>query len=318
MIINSHVHVNTLGNYFYYPDYNFNRFLEEMHKNKIDIAFPALNPKLELFRCPNSSKDSNNFKEHGGINSSIELKGSSNKHRIQVVEKNNHMLLQCNTCGYITYEGSIDPLRKYNQELIAITSPYRRTIKPLIYVLLCKSTIQNEIDFWENNYPNDFVGFKLHPWNDQVSVADFKVHSSKPFLIHTGIRDLESAKNAIAFAKGNPTLKVVIAHAGALDTTVLNEIGLLENVFIDCCPSTFMFESRFSALYSPEHIFAPEDIYWKVLKYLPSHKILFGTDSPWGDTQKELEVIRNLNATPKVKEQILFKNAARVYGLSLY
>ena len=62
---------------------------------------------------------------------------------------------------------------------------------------------------------------------------------------------LESAKNAIAFAKGNPTLKVVIAHAGALDTTVLNEIGLLENVFIDCCPSTFMFESRFSALYSP-------------------------------------------------------------------
>ena len=228
------------------------------------------------------------------------------------------MLLQCNTCGYITYEGSIDPLRKYNQELIAITSPYRRTIKPLIYVLLCKSTIQNEIDFWENNYPNDFVGFKLHPWNDQVSVADFKVHSSKPFLIHTGIRDLESAKNAIAFAKGNPTLKVVVAHAGALDTTVLNEIGLLENVFIDCCPSTFMFESRFSALYSPEHIFAPEDIYWKVLKYLPSHKILFGTDSPWGDTQKELEVIRNLNATPKVKEQILFKNAARVYGLSLY
>lgn len=302
MIINSHVHVNTKGIYFYYPEYNFQRFLEEMRENNIDIAFPALNPKVELFRCSNELMNSSGTQHFS-------------KHRIQVVSKNNMLVLQCKTCGTVNYAAVADPLREHNKELISITAPYRANIKPLIYILLCKSTIQKEIDFWEKNYPNDFSGFKLHPWNDQVNVADFKLRSNKPFLIHTGIRKLESAKNAITFAKNNPSLKVVIAHAGALDSSVLQEASLLNNVYIDCCPSTFMYESKYSSLYSPQEILAPEDIYYKALDYVSSEKILFGTDSPWGNSKQELEIVRNLHVSKDVKEQILFKNALKFYGI---
>ena len=52
MIINSHVHVNTDENYFFYKDYGIARLLQEMQENKIEMAFPTLNPKIEIFRCP--------------------------------------------------------------------------------------------------------------------------------------------------------------------------------------------------------------------------------------------------------------------------
>ena len=312
MIINSHVHVNTSGNFFYYPEYDLQQFLTEMQENRISIAFPSLNPKVDIFRCPNA--ETQHLSSEKTICTATH-KRAKPQHRVAVFSSDNQLVLQCKTCGKVIAKTSIDPLRVHNKELIMLTKPYRSALKPLLYLLLSKATMQQEIDFWENNYPNSFVGFKLHPWNDQVSVADFRLHASKPFLIHTGIRELESAKNAIAFAKNNPNLKVVLAHAAALDENALQEISLLDNVWIDCCPSTFMYENRFSAFAFPQDITSPADIYYKALDYLPSSKVLFGTDSPWGNSRQELAVIQQLQVPESVKAQILYRNACEVYGL---
>lgn len=312
MIINSHVHVNTSGNFFYYPEYDLQQFLTEMQENRISIAFPALNPKVDIFRCPNA--ETQHLSSEKPICTATH-KRAKPQHRVTVFSSDNQLVLQCKTCGKVIAKTSIDPLRVHNKELIMLTKPYRSALKPLLYLLLSKATMQQEIDFWENNYPNSFVGFKLHPWNDQVSVADFRLHASKPFLIHTGIRELESAKNAIAFAKNNANLKVVLAHAAALDENALQEISLLDNVWIDCCPSTFMYENRFSAFAFPQDITSPADIYYKALDYLPSSKVLFGTDSPWGNSRQELAVIQQLQVPESVKAQILYRNACEVYRL---
>ena len=225
------------------------------------------------------------------------------------------LVLKCKTCGTIILKSSVDPLRNYNIALMNLTKPYRTKIRPLIYLSLCKSTIQAEIDFFENTYGNEFAGFKFHPWNDQVSVANFRVCTTKPILIHTGMRYLESGANAITFAENNPDVKIVIAHAGALDENCLRKIALLENVFVDCCPSAFMFKERYSSLFSPDEINSPEDIYYKVLDFVPSNKILFGSDSPWGNSKDELAVISKLHISESIREQILYKNAVRLYGL---
>ena len=312
MIINSHVHVNTSGNFFYYPQYDLQQFLAEMQENRISIALPTLNPKVDIFRCPNA--ETQHLSGEKPICTATH-KRAKPQHRVAVFSSDNQLVLQCKTCGKVIATTSIDPLRVHNKELIMLTKPYRSALKPLLYLLLSKATMQQEIDFWENNYPNSFVGFKLHPWNDQVSVADFRLHASKPFLIHTGIRELESAKNAIAFAKNNANLKVVLAHAAALDENALQEISLLDNVWIDCCPSTFMYENRFSAFAFPQDITSPADIYYKALDYLPSSKVLFGTDSPWGNSRQELAVIQQLQVPESVKAQILYRNACEVYGL---
>lgn len=317
MIINSHVHINTNRNYFFYNDYVLERFLQEMQENNIDLAFPALNPKLEIFRCPNdcSMQCVKQKKGESLINNNLNDCDCNypNRHRTGIIEEDGYMAIRCKTCGKTILSSDVDALRKYNEELIRITKPYRRKVKPLIYVLLCESTMQSEINFFEENYGNEFVGFKLHPWNDQVSVADFKLNTTKPILIHTGVRRLESARNAITFAKNNPETRVVIAHAAALDKEALKQIAVLDNVYIDCCPSSFMYESRYDCLFSPEEIQAPQDIYYKALEFLPSDKILFGTDSPWGNSKQELMTINNLQVPERVKNQILFENAKKVY-----
>ena len=94
---------------------------------------------------------------------------------------------------------------------------------------------------------------------------------------------------------------------------VLKNISIMKNVFIDCCPSEFMFRNRFSCLTYPNDILSPEDIYYKVLSIVPSNKILFGTDSPWGNSKQELEIVRNLKISPSIREQILWKNATMLY-----
>ena len=320
MIINSHVHVNTDENYFFYNDYGLKRFLTEMEQNGIDMAFPCLNPKIWFFRCPNDCSTTCPFTNLGSSGKPTVNNNLNNckcehpkRHRVCVTEENGKLTLRCRTCGKVIIKTSIDPLRRHNLDLIHMTRPYRSSIKPLIYVSLCMSTIQAEINFFEKYFADDFVGFKLHPWNDQVSVANFKFRSSKPVLIHTGMRELESAKNAVAFATQNPEIKTVIAHAATLDEEILRKIATLGNAYIDCCPSSFMYDSKFSSLFSPEEILSPEDIYYKALDFLPSDKILFGTDSPWGNSENELTVVRKLKIPESVREQILFKNARDVY-----
>lgn len=316
MIINSHVHINTDEHYFFYNNYGIQRFLAEMDKSRIDFALPTLNPKLGIFRCPNDCS------VHcpqmiGIVNNNLNNCNCSNpqRHRVGIFEEDGKLVLKCKTCGTIILKSSIDPLRKYNIALMNLTKPYRAKIRPLIYLSLCNSTLQAEIDFFENTYGNEFAGFKFHPWNDQVSVSNFKLCTTKPILIHTGMRKLESGANAITFAENNPDVKIVIAHAGALDENCLRKIALLENIFVDCCPSVFMFKNRYSSLFSPDEVNSPEDIYYKVLDFVPINKILFGSDSPWGNSEDELTVINKLHIFKSIKEQILYKNAVRLYGL---
>lgn len=318
MIINSHVHVNTDSNYFFYKYYTLERLLKEMDENKIDFSFPALNPKLNFLRCPNDCSMNCPFIV-GNQNRNDNLSTCNciqpKRHRTVILEKDSMLIIKCKTCGHVVFKSYIDPLRKYNLTLLYLTKPYRLRIKPLIYISLCSTTIQSEIDFWEEHYKNEIAGFKLHPWNDQVSVANFCIHSSKPILIHTGIRNLESAKNAINFAINNPQVKVIIAHAAALDEYVLKKVSILKNVFIDCCPSVFLYENKSSSIFMSHTILSPEDIYYKVLDFIPSTKILFGTDSPWGNSKAELDVINRLHISESIREQILYQNAVSVYRL---
>lgn len=317
MIINSHVHVNTNRKCFFYNDYDLHRFLDEMFVNAVDIALPTLNPKLEIFRCPNDCSFTCPSL-YGKINYNLDSCNcnSPQRHRVCVSEEEmKKLILYCRTCGKLILESNVDPLRKYNMDLINLTKPYRAFLKPILYLSLCKTTLQNEINFFEKKFVGEFVGFKFHPWNDQVSVADFEIRCSYPILIHTGPRNIENPINAITFAQNNPNVKVVIAHAAALDENCLQIISKSENMFIDCCPSIFMFESRSTFFSHPQSISKPEDIYYKVLSMVPSNKILFGTDSPWGNTSDELAVVRSLKVSEKVKKQILFENAQELYQL---
>lgn len=58
-----------------------------------------------------------------------------------------------------------------------------------------------------------------------------------------------------------------------------------------------------------------KEIYEMVLSYLSSEKILFGSDSPWGNTKKEIATVKSLAISGEEKENIFFRNAMKIYGL---
>lgn len=317
MIINSHVHVNTDSNYFFYSDYTMKRFISEQAMNNIDIALACINPKIGKFRCPNDCSFSCSFL-NGKENKDLQNCSCSSpkRHRTTIISDNDRLKIICKTCGFELFSSSIDPLREYNISLICQTQMMRSKIKPLLYLSLCKATIQGEIDFFEKMFPNEFVGYKLHPWTDQVDVNSFKISTKLPILIHTGMRYIESAENAMIFANNHPYNSVILAHAVQLKDEILSQISRTSNVYIDCCPADFLFKHKESCLVNPDKITCPEDIYLKAMEFLPSSKILFGSDSPWGDTKKELSILDRINISEKEKNNILFRNSSKIYSLN--
>ena len=53
----------------------------------------------------------------------------------------------------------------------------------------------------------------------------------------------------------------------------------------------------------------------RIIRRHGAHKILFGTDCPWGNQKAYLEHIRSLPLTEEEKEQILWQNAADLLGI---
>ena len=311
MIINSHVHLNTSNDYFFYNDYCLKRFKEEMDETGIDITLPCLNPKVSKLRCYNDCS----FFCNGKVNYNLQNCSCKQpmRHRPCVTSEGGMYKLYCKTCGKIILISEVDPLRYINIELIEQTKKYRNRIKPILYLSLCEATLQKEIEFFEINYKGEYVGYKFHPWTDQVSIKNFKIETDLPILIHTGMRDLESSKNVILFSKFNKNNKIIITHAAQLKESILKQIASSENLYIDCCPAMFLYKNKQSCLEYSDDILSPEDIFYKVMKFIPSEKILFGTDSPWGNSKDELQIINNLNITKQEKDNILFRNALNIY-----
>ena len=121
MIINSHVHVNTNKNYFFYHNYGLMKFLQEMHENNIDIAFPAINPKVGFFRCPNDCSMHCGKQVNNNLNN-CHCK-HSNRHRVGILEENASLVIRCKTCGKTLLTSTVDALRDYNIALIQMTRP---------------------------------------------------------------------------------------------------------------------------------------------------------------------------------------------------
>ena len=315
MIINSHIHVATNPNdYYFYSDFGYRQLLADCKSNHVDICLVCINPKLAILQCPKDCSfycPISKFKPNRNLQNCPNSCAYKAKHRMEVQDAG----IFCKTCGNLLWDFScMDPLRLFNIALIEQTKAMRSLVKPILYLSLSNRSIQKEIDFFETYYAGEFVGYKLHPWTDQRRVSDIHIRTKLPFLIHTGIRDLESPAHAIAFAEHHPENAIIIAHAAGLKEEFLQKISSTANVFLDCCPSFFLAEHHKDCLWNTS-ITSGKEIYETVLSYLTSEKILFGSDSPWGNTKKEIATVNSLAISDTEKENIFFRNAMKVYGL---
>lgn len=309
-VIDAHMHINFECNSIHYGNKKIDDYILEGE----DISFfiPSINPKAIFFTC---DKDcSNNCFIHendNGIVCPVDCL-YRDRHRVKVLDGLNGCLIAyCTKCNKVIYEGK-DPFRKYNIQLIELCKKINCAI-PNLVLSLSNSTINEEIKFYENNFSNYFLGYKLHPTANFRDINEIKgINSCRTILIHNDSHGYDSIDNAIGFARsydGN----VVLAHSYLL-CNVNDSIGRIDNLFFDICPVDNFKKSR-KLIAHNNNFDECYNMYDAALKFLNENKILFGTDWPYGCIIENIRELYASSADEKVKQRILSLNAKNAYHI---
>jgi predicted TIM-barrel fold metal-dependent hydrolase len=161
-----------------------------------------------------------------------------------------------------------------------------------------------------------FKGIKMHPYyQDFVFDEDrmFPVYeriSARGLILlaHTGF-DIAFERERIAdperilrIVESFPALKLVTSHLGAWEDWEQAERRLLgKPIYMDIS-------------YALE--FMDRNVAQRFLHSHPQDYILFGTDSPWGDQESTLKLVREMDLQEERLHAILYRNAARLLDLT--
>ena len=61
----------------------------------------------------------------------------------------------------------------------------------------------------------------------------------------------------------------------------------------------------------------PEEQFLRIVNAHGKDKILFGSDAPWSSAGREIESIRNMPLSQEQRDNIFYKNAAKLLGLDV-
>lgn len=158
-------------------------------------------------------------------------------------------------------------------------------------------------------------GIKLHPDYQGVMIDDVRYMNIIAYadamdlaiLVHAGI-DIrlpepvhcppDKTRKVLDTLKPK---KLVLAHMGGWKQwDEVHEYLAGEQVYLD---TAFCFD------------YMEQDMFMKLCKKHGTDRILFGTDSPWSDARRDLEVIKNLPLTDNEKEAIFSGNAKKLLNM---
>ncbi len=161
-----------------------------------------------------------------------------------------------------------------------------------------------------------FRGMKLHPLYQDIDVLDERcvavyraaADADLVLLLHSGddLRFLGDHRCApetmLEILRLAPGIRMVLAHLGGFwEATAFERHGLGSDAYIDL---SHTIPSEPSAAFT--HI---------CRDHTPGH-VMFGTDSPWQDQKAEVEKLRRVIDDREFLEDILWRNAARLLGMS--
>ena len=155
-------------------------------------------------------------------------------------------------------------------------------------------------------------GVKLHP-----DIQRFRLDSCEcfalceqcegvlPLLLHTGDRrySFSNPEQLLPLLRRFPKLTVIAAHFGGYsvwDEATAQLAGQFENLWVDCSSSFFAMDDAHAR---------------ELICAYGAERVLFGTDYPMWNPAQELERFLALRLPQRDEENILYNNAARLFGL---
>ena len=154
-------------------------------------------------------------------------------------------------------------------------------------------------------------GVKLHPDIQKFKIDDYRMlkiyehcEGRLPLLIHTGDHryDFSNPNRMMPILDIYKDLTVIGAHFGGWSVweEATKQLSRYENFYVDCS----------SSLYA----ITPEKAKELILAY-GVEKVLFGTDYPMWKPEEEVERFMKIDLTEQEREDILYNNAAKLFGI---
>lgn len=150
-----------------------------------------------------------------------------------------------------------------------------------------------------------FKGLKLHPW-----IQGYPAHSEivynlisickeyhVPVLFHSGTPPYAQVMQIAYLAQKYPNVAFILGHMGltyqweeAIDAALK-----YQNLFLGTSGITYPFAIK------------------EAIKKLGAERILFGTDSPFLESELEIAKIENLKLSSRQREMVMYKNAKDLF-----
>lgn len=156
-------------------------------------------------------------------------------------------------------------------------------------------------------------GVKLHHDVQRFKMDDFRClkiyelcEGRLPVLLHTGDKryDYSNTNRLIPILETYENLTVIGAHFGGWSRwqAAAQELASYPNFYADCCSSLYAMSPKTA---------------WEIVKTYGADRVLFGTDYPMWDPSEELARFNAIPLTEEERQQVLWKNADRLFGLGL-
>ena len=157
-------------------------------------------------------------------------------------------------------------------------------------------------------------GVKLHPdfqrfaLDGEQAFAIGRVISKNPvpLLIHCGDYryNYSNPQQLKAFLSKFPNLTVIGAHFAGWSVwkQAAEVLAGTPNLYVDCSSSLYRITSRQAA---------------DLVHAYGADRVLWGTDYPMWESEKEMEMFRNIGLTPDEEELILCQNAAKLLNINI-
>ena len=172
-------------------------------------------------------------------------------------------------------------------------------------------------------------GIKIHPAYQQTPFNDIKYKRIIGYAEEAGLIVVSHAGLDIGVAGSwsSPRMaaeliddvkpeRLILAHMGGWEQWQdVKRFLCGKKVYFDTafCAVDFAYQSDFPAE-KQKPVLNKED-FTEIIKLHGAERILFGTDSPWGDEQMQVDFINGLNLSPAEKSAIFCENAKALLGI---
>ena len=196
---------------------------------------------------------------------------------------------------------------------------------PLIGIDLLQAPSEMELEIERGVREHGAKGLKLHPVSNRFLPDDRGLwaayskaaETAVPILFHSGGAELAGYTQADYARPRNfgpvlqafPKLTIVLAHLGNPFLDESEELARNhDNVYFDASAIISLTETE-SGLSDVELV--------RLIHRIGVDRVLFGSDWPWFSPQPGIERIKNLDITEEEKQNILGRNATRIYNIDV-